>query len=348
MSRSEVSSRVSAGVASIVGWSARHPRTVVAAALALGAMSFVAQRSLPRDVIPDLSDPQLVLVAEWMGHPAAEVASVVTASLTRTLDGLPGATAVRGSSMAGMSYVDVVFGSEHALSAARPQVLARLDRLRPQWPPGVRLTVGPEASSTGWVFQYALLPPDRGPMPMGEKRAHDGHANLSPLRRFQQDVLRPALAALPGLAEVATVGGDAEQVLVETTEDRLHGAGAAFSDVVAATRGWLDGAGRGTLEARLAALRGAPLGVPGDTLERVAKVRVAPDMSGGMADVDGNGAIVSGIVVAKRGADVRAVIAAVKTVIERERKRLPRARASGSSTIGPSSSGASSTRCGAR
>jgi Cu(I)/Ag(I) efflux system membrane protein CusA/SilA len=311
-------------IGAVVSWCARHSRAVVLAAAAVGFASFAAQRSLPRDAVPDLSDPQLVLVGEWMGHPASEVAAVVTAGLTHALDGLPGATAVRGSSMAGMAYVDVVFGSVTSLAAARGEVLARVERLRAGWPPGVRVTVGPEASSTGWVFQYALMPPERAhAMPMGEGR-HEGHAPLAPLRRFQDDVLRPALAAVPGVAEVATVGGDGEQVLLETTDDQLRGAGAAFSDVVAAARNWLAAGRAGTLDERLSALRGAPLDAAGNTLERVARVRVAPDMAGGMADVDGSAAIVSGIVVAKRGADVRAVVAGVRAVIDRERHHLPR------------------------
>src|SRR3954468_16354095 len=123
--------------ARIVAWCTRHPLLVLALALALGAGGEVARRSLSRGVIPDLSDPQIVLVADWMGHPAPEVAHQVTEVLTRALDGLPGETAVRGSTMSGMAYVDVVFGAAADLAAARRQIVERLARVA--LPPTVRL-----------------------------------------------------------------------------------------------------------------------------------------------------------------------------------------------------------------
>src|SRR3954468_17863435 len=111
--------------ARIVAWCTRHPLLVLALALALGAGGEVARRSLSRDVIPDLSDPQVVLIADWMGHPAPEVASQVTQVLTRGIDRLrlPGVTTVRGTTMTGMAYIDVLFGGAADLVRGRAAIL---------------------------------------------------------------------------------------------------------------------------------------------------------------------------------------------------------------------------------
>jgi Cu(I)/Ag(I) efflux system membrane protein CusA/SilA len=180
--------------------------------------------------------------------------------------------------------------------------------------------VGPEASSTGWVFQYALVPKEeKKAMPMGE-RMQQRPASLVPLRRFQDEVLKPELSAIRGVAEVASVGGDADEVLIEATSDQLHGVGAAFSDVVSAVRSTLAKVPRPTL----ADFEGAEL--PTDAaprLNNVARVHVALAMESGAADVDGALPIVAGIVVAKRDANVSAVIDEVKKVLDRERQRVP-------------------------
>ncbi len=98
-------------IASAVSWSGRHPLKVLLVALGIAGASYLGQLSLARDVLPDLSDPQVVLFAEWMGHPALEVSTDVTQVLTDALQGVPGSTAIRGQSMAGMAFLDVIFGS---------------------------------------------------------------------------------------------------------------------------------------------------------------------------------------------------------------------------------------------
>jgi Cu(I)/Ag(I) efflux system membrane protein CusA/SilA len=297
----------------VVDFCARHPRAVLLAGALAALAGWMADRSLHRDVIPDLSDPQIVLVAEWMGHPAAEVAAKVTEVLSGALEGVPGATAVRGTSMSGMGYVDVVFGSESALPAGRAEMVRRIDALRPRLPPGARIQVGPLASATGWVFQYALVPQKPLAMPMMESKQHGSGGPLRPIRQFQDGVLRPALAAIPGVAEVASLGGESEEVVVQTSAEQLQAAGLALSDVDAAVRSFLVR----HPDAGADALGQEPL------LARVAQVRTAPAMPSGIADADGAGQIVVGIVVAKRDADPAAVVARVKEVIDRERKQLP-------------------------
>ena len=220
----------------LVAWSARHSRSVIVAALLLALLGDLARRSLARDVIPDLADPQLAILADWMGHPASDVASDVTRVLEASLDGVAGVVAVRGQSMTGMAYLDVVFASAHALTAARPEIVERVEAARKRLPATARVRVGPAVSSTGWVFQYALFDPTHG-QPLRE------------LRRLQTQVLVPALAAIPGVAEVATVGGGVQDVLVEVHSDALAARALAFSDVVAAVHAGL-ASGRATSAAR--------------------------------------------------------------------------------------------------
>jgi Cu(I)/Ag(I) efflux system membrane protein CusA/SilA len=172
-------------IARLVAWCTRHPRTVLGLALGVGLAGVFARRALPRDAIPDLSDPQIVLVADWMGHPAPEVAEHVTKVLTETLDGVPGSVAVRGSSMSGMAYVDVVFRTSGDVTRGRQIILERVTKIRGRLPPNVRVQVGPEASSTGWVFQYALVDPTR-------------RRTVSVLRATQDELIRPVLASIPG------------------------------------------------------------------------------------------------------------------------------------------------------
>jgi Cu(I)/Ag(I) efflux system membrane protein CusA/SilA len=301
-------------IARVVAACARRPYVVLVVAALTAAGGYLSQRSLARDAIPDLSDPQLVLVAEWMGHPAPEVAAQVTHVLTGALEGVPGSTAVRGTSMTGMAYVDVVFASAAAVTEGRADIVRRVTALRSRLPPAAHVQIGPAASATGWVLQYALVPSEtKQPMPMGEATHRGPGAALRPLREFQERVLRPALIGIPGVAEVALLGGEREEIVVETTDAQLRAAGAAFSDVVAELRHTLDH-GRPTAPADLA--RGPLLG-------KLARVKIGPMMAGGAADVDGALPIVVGIVIAERGADPTAVIARVKDVIERERKKLP-------------------------
>jgi copper/silver efflux system protein len=298
-------------IARVVGWCARHPWRVLALVPLLAVVGELARRALPRDAIPDLSEPQVVLVADWMGHPATEVASKVTNALTGALAGLPGSTAVRASSMSGMAYVDVVFASSQDLATGRDAVLERVRAIRPTLPGGVRLQVGPAASSTGWVFQYALVDRSRKePLPA--------------LRRLQDSTLAPALATIPGVAEVAAVGGDARQVLVEVKPEQLRARGLAFSDVVSALRP--EAKGPVDLRHLEAVSLDVPSRQPGSSLPRigdVAHVKLAPDMPTGRADLDGALPAVGGIVVAKRDADPAAVVASVKRVLDGLRPRLP-------------------------
>jgi Cu(I)/Ag(I) efflux system membrane protein CusA/SilA len=292
----------------VVAWSSRHPWIVITLALLLAAAGELGRRALARDVTPDLSDPQIVLVGDWMGHPATQVASEVTNVLTGALEGVPGSTAVRGSSMSGMAYVDVVFSSPADLGPGRAQILERVAGVRPRLPVGVRVQVGPAASSTDWVFEYALT---------------DSHRSLVELRRFQDDVLRPALSSLPGVAEVAAVGGGIQELAVEVRLAELRQRGLAFTDVLDAVRAAILANPRATLEEiQTRVVEPGPVASPA-LVRDVAQVQITEDMPSGLADLGGVFQAVGGIVVAERGADPSAVARRVGVSLDRIRAGLP-------------------------
>jgi Cu(I)/Ag(I) efflux system membrane protein CusA/SilA len=329
-------------ISRLVAWCTSQSLIVIAAAIVVAAGGEWARRSLSRDAVPDLSDPQVGLVVDWMGHPATEVATRVTQVLTESFKSIPGSTAVRGSSMAGMAYVDVVFGSADSLEPGRQEIFRLVANLRYRLPPNIRLQIGPAASSTGWIFQYALVDPSRRTaMPIG--------------RQLQEELLRPALAAIPGVAEVASVGETAQELLLETEPDRLRARGVAFSDVVAAVRGEVRGApdlqrietlplpvsgdasaGTGPGSPRTRAERipsekdawpipgSRPPTSAGLKIGDVAHATIASDMPIGFADLGGTQATIGGIVIARRDADPKIVIENVKRTLAELRPRLPR------------------------
>jgi Cu(I)/Ag(I) efflux system membrane protein CusA/SilA len=295
----------------VVAWCTRHSRAVIAAALVLAVAGALGRRTLSRDAVPDLSDPQIGVVVDWMGHPAPEVATRVTQVLTDALRAVPGSTVVRGSSMSGMAYVDVVFASASDLDRKRRSVSDRVDAVRPRLPPNARVQVGPAASSTGWVFQYALVEPAR--------------RGTSPrIRLYQDNVVRPALLAIPGVAEVASVGETLREVLVVADPEQLRARNIAFSDVASAlapvARGEADP--QRFAEVPLAPAPGAP--DPSRTsVASVAHLTVAADMPTGVADLRGELSTVGGIVVARRDADPKRIIEAARRTLDGLRARLP-------------------------
>ena len=295
----------------VVAWSARHHRTILLLAGFAVVAGVLAWCRLDRDVLPDLSDPQIVLVAEWMGHPASEVATSVARPLTAALESVPGVTTVRASSMAGMAYLDVVFASTARLGAGRAAILERAATVANRLPPNVRVRVGPKASSTGWVYEYVLVDPARHESPLA-------------MRRFQEEVLRPALASIPGVAEIASLGGGVEQVVVQPHSAELRRRQLAVSDVVATVRAALDGPHRSTSVEALAARPVGP--VPGGrppTLGDVATVQVSSHPGDGFADLGGLFQSVGGIVIAERDANLSSLIHEVERTLERKRAEYP-------------------------
>jgi Cu(I)/Ag(I) efflux system membrane protein CusA/SilA len=263
---------------------------------------------LAADAVPDLSDPQVGLVVGWMGHPASEVATRVTGVLTESLKSIPGASSVRGASMSGMAYVDVLFSSSKSLEPGRREIIRRLDEdLRSRLPPTIRLEVGPPASSTGWIYEYALVGRSKLPLAVGH--------------RVQDEMLRNELEKIPGVAEVASVGGTTEQLVIESDAERLRARNVAFSDVVETVRSNVNGnPDPWKIDTIPLLLGNRTKRLVGD----IGHTALSPDMPVGIADLGGDPQVAGGIVIAKRDADPRAVIQAVERTLQLAQKHLPR------------------------
>ncbi len=211
-------------IARIVDWCTHNVAIVIGVAVFLVFAGEMSRRELSRDAVPDLSDPQIGIVVDWNGHPSTEVAARVTRVLTEALGSVSGAATVRSSSMSGTAYVDVIFGSASGLDEHRREIEDRVTKVRDKLPANVRIEIGPTASSTGWIYQYALVNPSR--------------RGVSPaLRQLQETLFRPALEAIPGVAEVASVGAPIDELLVDAPPEDMRARGVAFSDVASA--GWL-------------------------------------------------------------------------------------------------------------
>ncbi len=308
--------------------SARNRGLVLLFAVALAIAGYASMRRVRLDAIPDLSDPQVIVYTEWMGRSPSVVEDQVTYPLVTALLGQPHVVDVRAQTMFGMSFVYVIFDEGTDLDAARSRVLEQLNAARNRLPPDVSPRIGPDATGIGWIYQYALV--DRS-----------GRHDLGELRAAQDYVLRYALASVPGVAEVATVGGYEAQYQVTLDPDRLRSFGLSWEDVARAlrsangevggrviemaqreyfvrSRGWV-GSARDLESVVLRDVRGgAPVRV-GD----VATVRVGPEIRRGTADLDGRGEVVSGVVVMRYGENAREVIHGVEAKLREVRAALP-------------------------
>lgn len=308
---------------------ARHRALVLLLALALAAVGVHATRTVTLDAIPDLSDPQVVVFAEWSGRAPTLVEEQVTWPLVSGLLGAPQVVDVRAQSMFGMSFVYVVFEDGADLDRARARVLERLSTLGARLPQDARVSLGPDASGVGWVYQYALV--DRS-----------GSNDLASLRVWHDTTLRPALTAVRGVVEVATVGGYEPQFQVVVDPVRLQSRGLTLFDVAEAVRqssGEVGGRvielsqrehfvrGRGFVTRR-EDLEQVPLRVAAGAtpvvLRDVASVQVGAELRRGLAELDGEGEVVSGIVVMGHGENARAVIERVRATLDGLRPSLPR------------------------
>jgi CzcA family heavy metal efflux pump len=294
----------------------------------LTGLGFVAMRQVPLDAVPDLSDVQVIVLTEWEGHATPLVEDQLTAPLSAGLVSTPGVQTVRGQSFFGLSFVTVIFEDGTDLYAARSRVSERLGTLQGRLPLGVAPALGPDASGVGWVLMYAL-------------KDTAGQADLAQLRAVQDWELRPQLEAVPGVAEVATLGGFERQLQVEVSPEALAARGLRLTDVEMAVRAANADAGGGVIELggqehmirSRGYLRGpdellaAPLMRAPDgatvTVGDVAEARWGPAMRRGIAELDGQGEVVGGIIVMRQGADARAVIGGVKDRLVALQASLP-------------------------
>ena len=316
-------------IARLIEWCATHRMLVVILSVLAFVGSVLAMRQVPLDAIPDLSDPQVIVYTEWMGRSPDLVEDQVTYPIVSSLLAAPKVTAVRGQSMFGMSFIYVIFEEGTDLYWARSRVLEYLSTLRMALPAGVTPTLGPDASAVGWVYQYALV--DKS-----------GKHDLAELRAFQDFHLRYALASVPGVAEVASVGGFERQYQVEVDPSRLHAYGLSVADVTAAIRRSnrevggrvieMSGReyfvrGRGYIQS-LEDLRRVAVGVDrrSGTPIRVAdlaRVSFGPDIRRGAGELDGVGEAVGGTIVMRYGENAEQVIRRVEQKLREIQPSFP-------------------------
>ncbi|MBA3863499.1 MAG: CusA/CzcA family heavy metal efflux RND transporter [Erythrobacter sp.] len=301
---------------------------VVLAAIALTLAGLWAVRTTPVDALPDLSDVQVVVRTNFAGQAPQIVEDQVTYPLSTTLLSVPGVETVRGYSMFGDSFVYVIFEDGTDLYWARSRVLEYLSQAQGDLPAGVTPQLGPDATGVGWIYEYALV--DRS----------GGH-DLAGLRSIQDWFLRYELQTIPGVAEVASVGGMVRQYQIVLDPYRMASLGVTHAEVVSAVQAANQETGGSVVELgeaeymvrasgylanlddfRQIALRTAPGGVP-VTLGDVAHIQLGPELRRGIAELNGEGEVAGGIIVLRQGADVRTAITAVEARLDQLRASLP-------------------------
>jgi Cu(I)/Ag(I) efflux system membrane protein CusA/SilA len=312
----------------LIAGSARNPVLTLIAVAAMAVWGYMSLRGAPLDAIPDLSDVQVIIFTEWPGRSPDLVEDQITYPISTSLLAAPRVEFVRGQSFFGLSFVYVIFEDGTDIYWARSRVVEYLTSARGDLPEGVTPTLGPDATGVGWVFQYALV--DRG-----------GGYDLQQLRSLQDWNLRYALESVPGVAEVASVGGFVKQYQVNLDPNKLLAYGIPLSEVVRAVRRSNEDVGGRILEVaghehvirgrgyirRLSDLENVALRTPTNGtpifLKDVAEIALGPDLRRGLAELNGEGEVVGGIVVMRYGENALRVINAVKERIEEIRQGLP-------------------------
>jgi Cu(I)/Ag(I) efflux system membrane protein CusA/SilA len=311
----------------IIRFSAENRILVILGVAGLMLLAWWTLREIRLDALPDLSDAQVIIYSKWDRSPDI-IEDQVTYPIVSSLLGAPKVKGIRGFSDFGFSYVYVVFQDGTDLYWARSRVLEYLSKIQPRLPEGVQTELGPDATGVGWVFQYALV--DRS-----------GKHSLDELRSYQDWTLRYALQSVPGVAEVAAVGGFVKQYQVTVDPNRLASYGIPLDDVVAALRRSNNEVGGRLIEwtGREYMVRGrgyatkvpdfeqivvkvAPGGVP-VLLRDVARVELGPEIRRGVADLDGLGDHVGGIVVMRHGENALNTIGRVKDKLAELKASLP-------------------------
>ncbi len=310
----------------LIELSLRHRIVVLILAAMLAVFGAVALIQTPKDALPDLSEIQVIVYSEFAEQAPQIVEAQVTYPLTTALRGVPRAKAVRGFSSIGSSFIYVIFEEGTDPYWARSRVLEYLNAASKRLPAGVTPTLGPDASGVGWVYQYALV--DRS-----------GNTDLSQLRSLQDWYLRYELQSISGVAEVAGIGGFAKQYQIEIDPGRLAARGLSIKQVqeaVAASNN--DVGGRvleqsetefmirglgyirniGDIENIVVASRGVPVRVMD-----IGRVVVGPEFRRGLADLNGEGEAVGGIVVMRSGYNATTVIKQVKARLDELKSGLP-------------------------
>ena len=318
-------------IGNIIEWSLRNRFLVICGALLLVALGIRAVKTTPVDAIPDLTENQVLVYADWMGRSPQEVEDQVTFPLSTGLQGLAGVKEVRATSMFGFSLVTIIFEDGIDTYFARARVLERLNYLQGQMPEGVTPQLGPDATGLGWVYQYYLH--------VDPAKAPEGGYDLAQLRSLQDWKIRYDLASVQGVAEVASIGGFVKQYQIELSSTRMRAVGVTLMEVVSAVQAANLNVGGKTVEENGAefVLRGVGLVTGPEDLELVtvkavegtpvylkdiATVQIGGDYRRGTLDIDGREAV-GGTVVMRTGENAKAVIERVKEKIGQISPSLP-------------------------
>jgi Cu(I)/Ag(I) efflux system membrane protein CusA/SilA len=315
-------------IAALIRWSVANRFLVVLATLALAIAGALAVRATPVDALPDLSDVQVVIRTTYPGQAPQIVEDQVTYPLTTTMLSVPGARTVRGYSYFGDSFVYIIFEDSTDLYWARSRVLEYLNQAQSRLPATARPSLGPDATGVGWVFQYALI--DRS-----------GRHDISQLRSLQDWLLQFELKSVPGVAEVASVGGMVRQYQIVLDPERMAAYGISqqrIAEAVQAANGETGGAVVEMAEAdhmvrasgylrSLEDFDAIPLGLGANgvpvRLSDVAWVQIGPEMRRGIAELNGEGEVAGGVVIIRAGENAREVIEAVRTRLSELERSLP-------------------------
>src|SRR5687768_4754454 len=315
-------------ISRIIEWCAGNRFLVFTGTAVLTLWGIWAMTATPLDAVPDISDVQVIVSTEWTGRSPDIIEDQITYPIVTALLSAPRVRTVRGFTDFGVSYVYVIFEDRTDIYWARSRVVEYLQGIRGRLPDGINPTIGPDATGVGWVFQYALVD-------------ESGQRNLAELRGVQDWFLRYALASVDGVAEVASIGGFVKQYQVNLDPNKLASYGKSVKDVVQAIR-----ASNNEVEGRLLEFSGREYMVRGrgyltslDDIRRVslgadtrgtpvrvgdvASVELGPDIRRGIAELDGNGEVVGGIVVMRFGENALRVIDRVKARLREVEGSLP-------------------------
>ncbi len=316
-------------IARLIEGSARNPVLVILFVLLLAAWGAWAVFEVPLDAIPDLSDVQVIIYTEWPGRSPTLIEDQVTYPIVTSMLAGPRVKRVRGVSEYGVSYVYVIFEDRTDLYWARSRVLEYMQKLTGKLPAGVAPTLGPDATGVGWVYQYALV---------DETGTHD----LAQLRSLQDWYLRYQLESVPGVAEVAAVGGFVKQYQIEVDPNTLAAYRLPIKTVIDAVRN-----SNAEVSGRVLEMTGAEYIIRGQgyfrsiedvelvtvgtdgrgtpiLVRNIARVQLGPEQRRGIAELDGKGQTVGGIVIMRVGENALALIERVKAKLEEMKPSLPK------------------------
>ncbi|MCF7501071.1 efflux RND transporter permease subunit [Pseudoalteromonas sp. L1] len=315
-------------IAAVIRWSVGNRFFVLLLSLMLAGFGIFSLKNTPVDALPDLSDVQVIVKTSYPGQAPQVVQDQVTFPITTAMLSVPGAETVRGFSFFGDSYVYVIFNEDTDLYWARSRVQEYLSQVSARLPDSARPELGPDATGVGWIYLYALV--DK-----------TGKHDISQLRSLQDWFLKFELQTVPGVSEVASVGGMVKQYQVNVDPDKLRAYGIPLSLIQTAIKQGNQERGASVVEMAEAEymvsstgyiksvvdLEAIPLGTNANgtplQLRDVADIKLGPQMRRGIAELNGEGEVTGGVVVMRFGENAEATIKLVKEKLESLKKGLP-------------------------